>query len=167
MRDQVVYVGIITLMVLSGCASIDRMGSIGDVAGDLKTKLIAPIVKPILGFTERDAKATLRWVEKKVKAGRLSSADATLARRCPDAVLEITEMGRLLDAPPEIEEGGALILFGTMSKFGGRPWNWRCGRCSSRSSQHAGSWCRSTACSRTFDDANDPDWRGVRTHGNI
>jgi hypothetical protein len=104
------------VFALTGCASIGPRG----LAGDLKDKILVPIVKPILGFTERDAQATLRWVEKKVKAGRLSSADATLARRCPDAVLEITEMGKLLDAPPDIEEGGGLILFGTKSKAGGQ-----------------------------------------------
>jgi hypothetical protein len=111
---------VLCALVLSGCASLDRIGSGGDLGDDLKKKLVAPIVKPILGFTERDAQATLRWVEKKVNLGRLSSADAILARRCPNAVLEVVEMGKILDAPPDTEDGGGLILLGTMSKFGGQ-----------------------------------------------
>lgn len=97
-------------LAISGCST-----SIAGVAG----KAVGVIAKPVFSLAIPDASTTLLWVEAEVAAGRLSEADAVLARLCPDAVLALDALRTELEvAEAEVEGRKGLIFYATEKKFG-------------------------------------------------
>ncbi len=81
--------------------------------------VVLKAAKPIFWFAVKDAKTTLVWVEREQSAGRLSSVDATSARRCPESVLALDALrARLKEKTAETKGTKGLIYYGTLARYG-------------------------------------------------
>ena len=83
-------------------------------------KTLDVLAKPILGLGVKDATTTLAWVQAQEAAGRLTEANATLARACPDAVLAVDALRAQIAGQEDekIEGFKGLIYLATKARFG-------------------------------------------------
>lgn len=91
---------------LSGCAAVA-----GKVAGVL--------VKPVAIFAKADATTTNKWIDREFAAGRLTEAEVSIARQCPDAVLAMAKLRAQVegDGEDDIEGTKGLIFLGVRALF--------------------------------------------------
>ncbi|HWP59003.1 MAG TPA: hypothetical protein VNL14_14010 [Candidatus Acidoferrales bacterium] len=102
-------------MLLSGCAAVNR--SEGIDIGRIPNRILSALSKPIMEFTEGDAKTTIAWIDQEEKAGRLSADQAREARRCPTTLLAFGELLNRLQKPSEIPGHKGVIFYATVRKY--------------------------------------------------
>ena len=103
---QLILVALVGLFV-SGCA--------GNIIG----KIVGTVAKPVFNLVDRDAESANAWIEAEVTAGRLSEADAVLAKQCPDAVLALSAIRKELVAGSEdVERFKGVIYHAVKTRFG-------------------------------------------------
>jgi len=105
MRNWSMPIVVVAALMLGGCA--------GNIVG--------AVAKPVLGLAVKDAQTTKRWIQDELAAGRLSLADATLARGCPDAVLALDALRAQFEGIADTtgaEGFKGLIYLGTLNRYG-------------------------------------------------
>lgn len=108
MKASSLMISLTFALMLMGCTPIGVV-----------EKAVSVVAKPILSLGVKDALTTLAWVEGEVKAGRLSSVDADLAKRCPEVVIALEALRtRMNEETAEVEGFKGLIYYGTKNRFG-------------------------------------------------
>ena len=92
--------------LLSGCAA---------VAG----KAAAVLVKPVSLLAAADATTTNKWIDREFAAGRLTEAEVSIARQCPNAVLAMAKLRDRAagEGEDDIEGFKGLIYHGVRGLF--------------------------------------------------
>ncbi len=92
------------------------LGGCTGIAG----KALDVLAKPILGLGVKDANTTLAWVKVEEGAGRLTEANAKLARACPEAVLAVDALRARVagSGDGKVEGFKGVIYLATKARFG-------------------------------------------------
>ena len=82
-------------------------------------KVVSVVAKPVLGLAVKDAKTTLAWVDREVKAERILPVQAEAAKRCPEAVIALDALrARMSEGTAGVEGFRGLIYYGTLNRYG-------------------------------------------------
>ncbi|KKK77932.1 hypothetical protein LCGC14_2848650 [marine sediment metagenome] len=82
-------------------------------------KVVSVVAKPVLGLAVKDAKTTLAWVDREVKAERILPVQAEAAKRCPEADIALDALrARMSEGTAGVEGFRGLIYYGTLNRYG-------------------------------------------------
>ena len=83
------------------------------------SKVAGVVAKPVLGLAVKDAKTTLAWIDREVKADRMLPIVGEDAKKCPLSVIALDELRNRMAAGATAEEGfKGLIYYGTLNRYG-------------------------------------------------